>query len=183
MTLGSKEIGITYKVLRMNDIDRISDIDASCHIKYAWRMVDGQRVKILLDYYETGFPEGIEHHKQALKNTIKHHGFAIGAFNEEEKLIGFLTLNNHIFGNTTKYVLLDQLFISKPYRGLGIGKKLFYQSIEKARSFGASKIYVCAGSSADTIAFYRRLGCKDAFEINQALLDDDPIDVHLEFEL
>ena len=52
-----------------------------------------------------------------------------------------------------------------------------------ATLFGAEKIYLCAGSAENTIAFYKKLGCKDATEIDEVLLAEDPNDIQLELEL
>jgi GNAT superfamily N-acetyltransferase len=174
---------IFYRNIEIFETHRISEIDASIYIKHAWRDQDGQKKLVDLDYYEPGFPEGLAHHQEALETTILNHGYAIGAFNKEGMMVGFATLNKELFGKKSTYVLLDQLFISKPYRKKGIGKKLMDLCIDKARSFGANKIYICAGSSADTIFFYKALGCQEVVEINQALLERDPRDIHLEYIL
>lgn len=174
---------ITYRKIDITEIDKIAEIDASCYIEYAYRRVGDKRQMIYLNYNEPGFPEGIEHHKLALEDTIKQQGYALGAFNEHNELVGFLTLNPKIFGKTNRYLLLDQLFISKPFRKFGIGKKLFDLSVIEARQRGANKIYICAGSSADTIMFYKKIGCHDASEINFELYDQDPRDFHMEFDL
>jgi GNAT superfamily N-acetyltransferase len=182
----SKEVKpspITYRKIEIHETEKISEMDASCYIEYAWRLVDHERKLIFLDYHETGFPNGIQQHQKALEKTILNSGYAVGAFDEKQKLVGFLTLNPELFGKKNQYILLDQLFISRPFRKLGIGKMLFSLAVKQAKILGASKIYICAGSSADTIAFYRRLGCQDAVEINQELFDSDPRDFHLEYVL
>lgn len=47
----------------------------------------------------------------------------------------------------------------------------------------AEKIYICAGSSEDTIAFYFKLGCIEATEINKELYEIDRNDYQLEYRL
>lgn len=174
---------IYYRNIELSETKRISEIDASIYIKHAWRDVDGQKKLIDLDYYEPGFPEGIAYHQRAIERTIIDQGFALGVFHEDGSMVGFVTLNKEIFGEKSNYVLLDQLFISKPYRKKGIGKQLIEFCTHKARSFGADKIYICAGSSKDTIAFYKALGCQEAMETNEVLLESDPRDIHLEYVL
>ena len=88
-----------------------------------------------------------------------------------------------MFGCRYKYVLLDQLFVSNEYQGRGIGKRLFQLSAEKAREWGVDKFYICAGSSEDTLAFYKALGCVDAEEINRQLYESDENDMQLEYGL
>ena len=98
-----------------------------------------------------------------------------------ERLIGFCTVYPEVFGSKYKYVLLDQIFISLPYRSKGIGKQLFIRAAADAEKFGAEKLYICAGSSEETIAFYKALGCFEAIEINNKLYDGDTRDIQLEY--
>jgi len=73
-------------------------------------------------------------------------------------LLGFATVNKKPFDKKYKYVLLDQLFITLEYRGRGIGKKLFLLSADIVRNWNVDKLYICAGSAEETIAFYFALG-------------------------
>ena len=114
--------------------------------------------------------------------TITSGGSALGAF-DCEKLIGFCSVNPEIFGMKYKYVLLDQIFISLPYRSKGIGKQLFTLSAKEAEKFGAEKCYICAGSSEETLAFYKAIGCIEAVEINSKLYENDTRDIQLEYSL
>ena len=98
-------------------------------------------------------------------------------------MVGFVSINREVFGSRHKYVLLDQFFVDNKYQNKGIGKKLFFQSVEKAKEWGVDKFYICAGSSEDTLAFYRALGCIDATEINRQFFEDDENDIQLEYNL
>lgn len=49
--------------------------------------------------------------------------------------------------------------------------------------WNADKIYICAGSAEETIAFYHAIGCKEAEEINKELYESDTRDFQLEFSL
>ena len=110
-------------------------------------------------------------------------GFACGAFHEDGALVGFITVNPEVFGSTSRYVLLDQLFISLPHRGRGIGTLLLHHAKETASSWGAEKLYICAGSAEETIAFYFIQGAVEASEINPVLYENDLRDFQLELSL
>lgn len=56
-------------------------------------------------------------------------------------------------------------------------------SANVAREWNADKIYICAGSAEETIAFYFAIGCKEAEEINKELYESDTRDFQLEFSL
>lgn len=171
---------ITYRKLELVEIKRIREIDASQFIGRAWREVNGIRQLVVINYQDTDFPNGYENHLAALKKTIETGGSAIGAF-ESERLIGFCCVNPDVFGKDYKYVLLDQIFISLEHRAKGIGKQLFLRSVTIAKGFGAEKFYICAGSSEETIAFYKALGCVEASEINTELYERDIRDIQLEY--
>lgn len=173
----------SFKRLTIEDSHRIKEIDASHFVKRAWRVVDGVRQLIDLNYDDPDFPGGFDEHHEALKETIQNDGFAIGALDESGKLLGFATLNSDVFGMESKYVLLDQMFISRDQRGKGLGKMLMMICVEEARAWQVDKLYICAGSAEDTIAFYFGIGCQEAKEINQALYESDPNDYQLEYVL
>lgn len=173
---------ITYRQLAVNECERIREINASQFIKRAWREVDGVMQLVEINYQDPDFPNGYENHLIALKETFESGGMVFGAF-DDTKLIGFCSVNHHFFGVRYKYVLLDQLFISNEYRGNGIGKKLFFLSADIAKSWGADKIYICAGSAEETVAFYFAIGCEEAKEINQELYEDDARDYQLEYDI
>ncbi|MBR0125205.1 MAG: hypothetical protein IJM03_07650 [Treponema sp.] len=54
---------------------------------------------------------------------------------------------------------------------------------KKAKEIGAKKLYISAHSSKESQAAYRRLGCTEAAEINQAIAENEPYDVQMEFVL
>ncbi|MCT2536514.1 GNAT family N-acetyltransferase [Aquibacillus koreensis] len=172
-----------FRQLTAGDCHRLRDIDASQYIKNAWREVDGERKLIAIDYHDKGWPNGYDAHHQALLETIENSGIAIGAFDQERKLVGFASMNRELFGEKYKYVLLDQLFITVELRGKGIGSKLFMLVAEVAKQWEAERLYICAGSAEDTIQFYHSIGCREAEEINKELYESDPRDVQLEYVL
>lgn len=174
---------IKYRPLSIDECDRITEIDPSQWIEKAWRKVEGQYQLIKIDYLEEDWPDGFEAYREALENTINTGGIAFGAFNKEGDLVGYVTLNHDFFGKTAKYLLLDSLFVSRAYRGFGIGKSLVKHCVACAKTWGAEKLYTCAGSSEDTIAFYKSIGWSDAVEVNKELYEEDERDIQLEYDL
>lgn len=168
-----------YRKLAIEECELINDMNPSQYINNAWREVDGKRQLVKINYQDSDWANGYEHHFNSLKATILSNGEAVGAFDENNKLIGFATLN----GEKYIYVLLDQLFISLEHRNKGIGKKLFFTIAERAKEWQADKIYICAGSAEETVAFYFAIGCEEAVEINKELYENDPNDYQLEFLL
>ncbi len=176
-------MSITYKELTIDECSRIKEIDASQYIKRAWRTVNEERQLVEINYQDPTWPNGYEHHYDNLKRTILNQGSAIGAFDSEGRLVGFATVDRHFFGDSYNYVLLDQLFVTLENRGKGLGKTLFTLSSKAARDWNADKIYICAGSAEETIAFYFAIGCTEASEINKEFYESDPRDFQMEFSL
>ena len=172
-----------YRKLELEDCERINEINPSQYIGKAWREVEGVRQLIDINYQDSDWPNGYENHYNNLKRTIINDGVAFGAFDKDDRLIGFASMNHDIFGEMFDYVLLDQLFISLDHRSKGIGKKLFLLCVDVAREWKADKIYICAGTAEETIAFYNRIGCKEAVEINKQLYELDVRDYQLEYSL
>lgn len=174
---------IKYRTLSIEECNRILEIDPSQWIEKAWRKIDGKYQLVKIDYIEEDWPDGFDAYRDAFKNTINSGGVAFGAFNKEEACVGYVTLNHDFFGKTAKYLLLDSLFVSRPYRGLGIGRSLVNYCITCAKTWGAEKLYTCAGSAEDTIAFYKSRGWVNATEINLVLSEEDERDIQLEYNL
>lgn len=174
---------IEYRSLKVQDCDRISEINPEQYIKNAWRVVNQKRILVEIDYHEKDWPDGYERYRNELEKTIKQNGAAVGAFDKCGKMVGFASIKNSVFGTNAKYTLLDSLFVSYELRGKGIGRSLFNQCSKQAKAWGMDKIYICAGSAEDTIAFYRRIGCIDALEINRDLYEQDIRDIQLEYKL
>lgn len=170
------------KELNMKDAEKIYEIDGAGYIHRAWREVNGKRALVVIDWTDYELPNGLSWHIEHFKTSLSNGGRAVGYF-DNELLVGYVVVNSDIFGDASKYVLLDQLFISKSYRSKGIGKQLFKIGCELAKEFKAEKIYICAGSSEDTIAFYFKLGCVEAVEINEELYALDKNDYQLEYKL
>lgn len=117
-----------------------------------------------------------------LARCIEGGGCALGMY-DENKLIGFASFRALIFGSADQYINLDMLHISNGFRGKGLGKRLFLEICEKARQYGVTKMYISANPAEDSMAFYRKIGCIDALEINQSLQENEPFDCQLEYEL
>ena len=144
---------IEFRVLEQEDCSKIKDIDASQYIGRAWREVEGTLQLVKIDYLDPSWPNGFETHYHNLVEAVIGPGTAVGAFDMQKKMIGFVALKGQLFGKTARYMLLDQLFISRESRGKGIGRQLFRIAADTASGLGADKLYICAGSDEENIAF------------------------------
>ena len=104
-----------------------------------------------------------------------------GAF-DGDALVGFAQLGERL-GNRGQYIELVSYHVSAPYRGQGIGRRLFTAICDTARSLGAEKLYISAHSSRESQAAYRALGCVPAQEVDAMRAANEPCDVQMEYEL
>ena len=119
---------------------------------------------------------------ECLKNTLNTGGAVIGAF-IEGKLAGFTSVENKFFGSKSQYIQLSSIHVSYERRGKGIGKKLFQMIAQEARDLEAKKLYISAHSSEESQAFYKVIGCIEAKEYNEKLVQAEPCDCQLEYIL
>lgn len=104
-----------------------------------------------------------------------------GAF-DGEQLVGFTQLGG-VLGSQNQYIELVSFHVSEPYRGQGIGRRLFCAVCEAARDAGAEKLYISAHSSRESQAAYRALGCILTDEPDPVRSAKEPYDVQMEFVL
>ncbi|XFA99025.1 GNAT family N-acetyltransferase [Candidatus Izemoplasma sp. B36] len=115
-----------------------------------------------------------------MKNIVLKGGKLIVA-KKKGKVIGFACLENEMFNDG--YLNLDIIQVSKPYRRQGIGKQLFLLIEKEAKKLKAKKLYISGHPNIHTQAFYKKMGCVLAKQINQELYENEPLDIHLEKEL
>lgn len=170
-----------YKCLILEDITTalLDGFDRHEEINRAWRTENG--VQCLKEIYFTEDWDQFELEKVSggLRETILGGGAVFGAF-DNGALVGFASLEHHFFGSENQYLQLSMLHITKLYRGLGVGKVLFELCKNKAIEFGAKKIYISASSCENGQAFYKKVGCIPAKEINQRLYELEPYDCQIE---
>ena len=148
-----------------------------------WRCVDGEWRLLpisFIDDWDDDCP--YEQTKTAeLIDTVGRGTPVVGAF-AWGRLIGFAMLGERL-GSRGQYIDLSSFHVSAPWRGRGIGRRIFAAACDAARSLGAEKLYISAHSSKESQAAYRALGCVNAVEIDAAHAMEEPCDVQMEFDL
>jgi N-acetylglutamate synthase-like GNAT family acetyltransferase len=115
-----------------------------------------------------------------LMECIHQQGTVIIA-KSNDQVIGFANIEPTIYYN--QYVNMPFIHVSLPYRGQGVGQKLFDAVLKEARKTSAKALYISAHPSIETQAFYQSLGCTLARQIIPELYDKEPLDIQLEKEL
>lgn len=116
---------------------------------------------------------------KCLKNTVAAGGLVCGAF-LDGRLKGFVSVEPSLFGGTQRYLDLSSIHVSEDLRGKGIGKALFLAAKSWAKEHGAKKLYISAHSAAESQAFYKAMGCREAEVSHQGHVEKEPFDCQLE---
>lgn len=103
-------------------------------------------------------------------SRLQEGGALIGSF-EEGHLVGFALLSGALSGTACRYINLEMLMISHGCRHRGIGAGLFHSACQKALELEADKLFISAHPAADVIAFYQKMGCRNAAEVIPAFVD------------
>ncbi len=175
---------IQYRNLHADELNRelLKDFIRHQKVEKCWRKEDGQWLIRDDPFTDDWTEEDYETLIFCLKNTLKTGGFVYGAF-QGEKLKGFVSVEQEIFGGRHRYLDLSSIHVSEDMRGQGIGAGLFRAAKEWAREQGGRKLYISAHSAVETQAFYRRMGCVEAEEYDHRHVEREPYDCQLEYRL
>ncbi len=144
-----------------------------------WRNIGGQwqlRPIAFIDDWESP-----RRKTEQILDAIRQGNPVIGAF-ARGRLVGFAMLGERL-GSRGQYIDLSSLHVSEPWRGQGIGRRLFAAACDAARALGADKLYISAHSAKESQAAYRALGCVHAAEVDPAHAAKEPCDVQMEYDL
>ena len=158
-------------------IDRAEVID-----KIYYR--DGNELVLKPEHYDMkGWPPGEpEHYGPILLDCFDRGGTFYGAF-DGEKLIGTAVLESRFIGQGKDQLQLKFLHVSRGHRQAGLGRTLFEKAVERARELGARRLYISSTPSENTVRFYLRRGCRVTEDVDPALFELEPEDIHLELEI
>ena len=158
-------------------INRSELIDGVYHLKEGALVLEEAAIEL------SGWPaEEIDRDTAILLDCFDHGGFLMGAF-DDARLVGACVLDCRFIGSSKNQLQLKFLHISQALRGQGLGRTLFDMAALQATSLGASKLYISATPSENTILFYLSLGCVLAGELDADLFALEPEDIHMEFVL
>ena len=116
-----------------------------------------------------------------LARCVEKGGAVTGAF-DGGRIVGFSMVEGRLRGTEERYANLAMLFVSSDFQRRGIGARLFRAACERARDLGARRLFISATPKENTIAFYWKMGCRDATEGIPEFIDS-PDDRPLERDL
>lgn len=151
-------------------------------VEECWRRMEGALVLRPVAYVEDWTLEDRRARSAEMLEGVRQ-GARFFAALDGGTVVGFAYLKPEPFGSRGQYRELGRFHVSEPYRGRGVGRRLFEMACGGAREMGAEKLYLSAHSAKEPMAVYRRLGCVEAEEINSRLAEKEPCDVQMEFQL
>ncbi len=169
--------------LERREIRDLWSIDRSEIVDKVYYREDNELV-LKPGYYDMqGWPPGEpEHYGPILLDCFDRGGTFYGAF-DRETLIGSAVLESRFIGREKDQLQLKFLHVSRRHRQAGLGRALFEKAVAKARELGARRLYISSIPSENTVRFYLRRGCRVTGDVDAALFELEPEDIHLEFDI
>jgi predicted N-acetyltransferase YhbS len=169
--------------LTRDEIELIWTIDRS-EIHHHTYEVRGGRLVRSPNYFEVpGWrSDAAEKETPGLFDCFDRGGTFLGVF-DAKPLIGISVLESTRVGRAHDQMQLAYLYVSRAYRGRGVGMQLFEAAVSSAREAGANALYVSATPTENTVDFYLNRGCVLAPEPDPKLLAAEPDDIHLLYVL
>lgn len=171
------------RLLRRDEVELIWTIDRS-EIHHRTYELRGGRLVRTPNYFEIpGWrPDAVEKETPVLLDCFDRGGTFLGVF-DAEALIGLCVLESARVGRGSDQIQMAYLYVSRAYRGRGVGMQLFEAGVSFARESGANALYVSATPTENTVDFYLNRGCILASAPDPRLLALEPDDIHLVYLL
>lgn len=171
------------RLLTRDEVELIWTIDRSEVHHYTYELREGELVRVP-NYFEVpGWrPDAAATETAVLLDRFDRGGTFLGVF-DADALIGMSVLESARVGRGRDQMQLASLYVSRTYRGRGVGMQLFEAAVSLAREAGANGLYVSSAPTENTVDFYLNRGCVLAPEPDPALLAAEPDDIHLVYLL
>jgi GNAT superfamily N-acetyltransferase len=169
--------------LRRDEVELIWTIDRSEVHHHIYELHDGQLVRTARYFEIPGWrPGAAEEETPALLDSFDRGGIFLGVF-DGDALIGVSVLQSARVGRAGDQMQLGYLYVSRAYRGRGVGSQLFDAAVSFARDAGVNALYISATPTENTVEFYLNRGSVLAPEPDPRLLAAEPHDIHLVYPL
>jgi len=169
--------------LDREDIDFIWTIDRSEVHHHIFKVSEGRLTLVPAFFEIPGWhPATIETDTIRLRDCFDRGGIFRGAF-ERDVLLGVSVVDTKVISSAPDHLQLFYLYVSRPARVHGVGRKLLAEAAEAARSIGASALYISAVPTENTVHFYLRRGAALLTEPDPALFAAEPDDIHLTYPI
>jgi predicted N-acetyltransferase YhbS len=172
---------MTIRELERDEVADIWTIDRAEVTENVYYHERGRLVLKPEHYDMQGWPSGeAEAYGPILLDCFDRGGTFYGAF-EEDTLVGVAVLESRFIGRRGDQLQLKFLHVSRACRKGGLGRTLFEKAARRARALGARRLYVSSVPSENAVDFYLHMGCRVTEDVDPALFELEPDDIHLEY--
>jgi predicted N-acetyltransferase YhbS len=174
---------VRIRKLERQELPDVWSIDRAEVIERVYRRKGGELVLERQHHDMRGWPPGErERYGPILLDCFDRGGTFYGAF-DRRRLVGATVLESRFIGREKDRLQLKFLHVGRRHRRAGLGTTLFEKAVARARELGARRLYVSATPSENTVRFYLRRGCRVTEELDAALFELEPEDIHMEFDI
>ena len=172
-----------YRILSREEIAQLSELDRTETIERVYTVCDG-KLCLKDEHWDVGEWSAEEKQRRiaGLQAGYDAGDTLFGAF-DGATLVGMSVLDQCTATQVAGRFNLAGLWVSHSHRNKGIGRRLVKLVQNKARELGAKTLYVSATSTEKTVRFYMSLGFRLTDQVDRALFELEPHDIHMEMAL
>jgi predicted N-acetyltransferase YhbS len=174
---------VKIRELERHEIRDIWSIDRAEVIEKVYYR-EGNELVLKPEHHDVaGWPPGEpERNGPILLDCFDRGGTFYGAL-DGETLAGVAVLENRFMGSEKNQLQLKFLHVSRRHRRTGFGRRLFDKAVARAGELGARRLYISATPSENTVRFYLRRGCCVTDDVDAALFELEPNDIHMDYDI
>lgn len=167
---------VTLRPMRVEELARVEEIDVSESGATVYHYAGGRLVLTEEAWQRPRrSAEQWRAHIEQWTPMLARGGAALGAF-EDGSLVGIAVVRYRL---TNTMAQLAALFVDRAHRRQGIAATLVQEVVQLARESGARSLYVSATPSESAVGFYSSKGFTLAKQVNKALYEQEPEDIHM----
>jgi len=172
---------MNYRLLKKEECRLLRTIDRSELIEESY-VLGQEGLRLKKTYIEVlGWDEEeVLSYIERSESIVARKGWVLGAF-DGDLLVGMGSLDPEFLEDGN--LKLDILYISRAYRGQGIGGQIVAYFKDQARAKDARGLYISASPFKKTVDFYREQGAEVLEDPNPRLYRLEPEDIHMEIVL
>ncbi|QDH20429.1 GNAT family N-acetyltransferase [Saccharibacillus brassicae] len=168
-----------FRKMNPDDADHLGQLDRSEKIEQICRIENGQEIWTPAGHECPTWNEAqLAELRLRYIGELERGGAAIGAYSGG-MLAGFGVLGHRPLGSEGDMLQVDLLYVGRPYRRRGIGRRLMELLSREASLRGAKALYISSTESRSAVGFYRSFGSEIAAEPDPELFAREPLDIHL----
>jgi len=169
-----------YRILSRAEISKLTEMDRTETVDYVYRLHDG-KLRLEKKHWDIANWDASEKQQRIteLQEGFDYGDTLFGAF-DGSTLVGLSVLDQYTLPKVAGRFNLAGLWVSREYRGKGVGRTLVFLAMDKARELGAKTLYASGTHSENTVRFYMFMGFHLADPVDPDLFEAEPEDIHME---